>query len=67
MEKIDKSDLRQLLWGERWSNVACCGYLILACEKEGLGKEQILQLLAGMEQAFGSVSVERAANVYTQY
>jgi hypothetical protein len=57
---MDKESLREMLCGEQWSNAACCGYLLLACDNLNLDKTQIEALLSSMKAMFDSCSVESA-------
>lgn len=60
MEYMDKESLNHLLYGERWSNAACCGYLILACKDLGVEKLQVDLLLGSMKYVFEVFPVEAA-------
>lgn len=67
MENMDKSDLHQMLCGEQWSNAACCGYLVLACNALGFNRMQTDRLLASVKSVFETYSVEAARETYMRY
>lgn len=66
-KEADNSDILRLLCNEQWSNAACCGYLIKACETLDYSREQINALLIAMKAAFEQFSTDKAKDVYIRY
>jgi hypothetical protein len=64
---INQRDILRLLCDEQWSNAACCGYLIIACETLGYSHEKADLLLNAMKNAFNQHSVEQAKSKYIKY
>jgi len=66
-ENFSGEKMLQLLCDEQWSNAACSGYLILACEKEGYTRVQTKKLLKYMEDAFSQKTIEQAKKKYYDF
>lgn len=66
-EIVSNDKILQLLYDEQWSNAACSGYLILACEKEGYSREQTKKLLMLIEDAFAQKTIEQAKKKYYDF
>jgi hypothetical protein len=49
-KEISFGDALRLLCDEQWSNMACCGYLVIACEKLSYSREQTQALLKTWNQ-----------------
>lgn len=60
----NSKDILNYLCDEQWSNAACCGYLIFACENLGYNEEQIRQLLKATEDIFNIKTVGQAKQKY---
>ena len=52
---------------EQWSNAACCGYVIYACENLGYNKNQIKSLINSMQDAFERKDLEQAKRKYQKF
>ena len=61
---ITKEDILSYMSNEQWSNAACCGYMIMACENIGYSKAQIETLLDSMQNMFNQKTVEQAEKKY---
>jgi len=59
-EKIEQKNILRYLCDEHWSNAACCGYMIFACENLGYSKEQINHLLSSMQDVFNQKTIKQA-------
>jgi|GEM_PF-1424578 len=66
-QNITQKDILDYLCDEQWSNAACCGYVILACENLGYNKKQIEHLINSMQDAFNLKTVEQAKQKYHKY
>ena len=64
---IPNKEVLHFLCNEQWSNAACCGYLIFACEKQGFDKEKINMLLNSMQDVFDRKTVEQAKQKFCDY
>ena len=67
MSTLCEKDVLRLLCDEQWSNAACCGYLIYACEKLGYNNAQIDSLLISIEEAFNRKAVDQAKKKYYDF
>lgn len=47
-----------------WSNDACNGYAVAACQALGYSKSQVRELLSAMGAAFDRMGVDDAAALY---
>lgn len=66
-KNMTQKDILNLLCDEQWSNAACCGYVILACENLGYNKEKIRLLLNSMDNEFSRKTVDQAKTKYYNY
>ena len=64
--KGTKEILRRLC-DEQWSNDACCGYIILACENLGYPEDQIRVLLNSTDDMFDIKTIEQAKRKFYDY
>lgn len=62
----DKVTFNQLI-NEQWSNAACVGYMIYACEKVGYSYEQINTLLKYLNDSFNQKTLEQAKQKYYDF
>jgi len=67
MNALCEKDVLRLLCDDQWSNAACCGYLIYACEGLGCTKEQTDTLLALMQDAFNRKTLDQAKTKYYDF
>lgn len=63
---IDK-ELLELFELEKWSNAACRGYAIKACESAGLDNETILKVIHAFRWAFEEYSLKQAEQIYYDF
>ena len=63
---IDK-ELLELFELEKWSNAACRGYAIKACESAGLERETILKVIHAFRWAFEEYTVKQAEQIYYDF
>ena len=57
-----------LLFSEnRWSNAACKGYAIKACQALSYTEEQIAELLKMLDCMFSNHTIEEAEELYREY
>jgi len=63
---IDK-DLLDLFELEKWSNAACRGYAIKACESAGLERETITKIIHEFRWAFEEYTVKQAEKIYYEF
>lgn len=57
-------DIPRFLLSEEWSNAACCGYVILACNELGYSEQRVHDILSAMYDKFESYSVKQAKEKY---
>ena len=67
MSVLCEKDVLRLLCDEQWSNAACCGYLVFACEGLGYSKEQADTLLTAIQEAFNRKTVDQAKKKYYDF
>lgn len=53
--------------GSIWTNDACYGYVIMAMERAGYDREQIIELFPYLKEAFEEASVEEAEKKWVSY
>lgn len=63
---IDKG-LLELFELEKWSNAACRGYAIKACESVGLEREMIIKIIHEFRWAFEEYTVKQAEQIYYDF
>lgn len=63
---IDK-ELLEIFELEKWSNSACCGYAIKACESAGLEREIIGKIIHEFRVVFEEYTVKQAEKIYYNY
>jgi len=63
---IDK-ELLELFEIEKWSNAACRGYAIKACESAGLEREVIIKIIHEFRWAFEEYTVKQAEQIYYDF
>ncbi len=56
--------LSVLLSSDKWSNAACCGYVLLACKNLGYTKQQSKSLLEAVNAAFENYTIQQAKKEY---
>lgn len=64
---IVNKELQELFKLECWSNAACRGYAIKACESAGLDHETIVKIIQAFRWAFEEYTVKQAEQVYYDY
>ena len=67
MDKLHLEDMERLFMDEPWSNSACIGYAIIACERLNVDKSDIIQIIEQLNSIFDSVSLEKAKKKYSDY
>lgn len=50
-----------------WTNDACCGYCVAAMESAGFRRDQIIEMMICLSQAFDNYSVEEAEQKWIHY
>ena len=60
-------DLMELFKLEKWSNAACRGYAIKACESAGLEHEMIIKVIREFRWAFEEYTVKQAEQIYYDF
>lgn len=60
---ITSKELKELL-EENWSNAACYGYVIKACEKIGLSECDMKKIIKQLKLMFEKYTVEEAKKIY---
>ena len=63
---VDK-ELLELFTLEKWSNAACRGYAIKACESAGLDHDTILKVIHAFRWAFEEYTVKQAEQIYYDF
>ena len=63
---LDK-ELLELFELEKWSNAACRGYAIKACESAGLDCETILKVINSFRWAFEEYTLKQAEQIYYDF
>jgi len=63
-QKMTQNEVLSYLCDEQWSNAACCGYLIFACENLGYSSAQTDNILNSMQDVFNRKTVEQAKQKY---
>lgn len=62
--KVSPEVIPWSLLSEEWSNAACCGYVILACNALGCSEQQVNDILSAMYDKFEIYSVKQAKEKY---
>jgi hypothetical protein len=60
-------ELQELFELEKWSNAACRGYTIKACESAGLDHETIFKVIQAFRWAFEEYTIKQAEQIYYNY
>ena len=58
------SELLLALCSDQWSNAACCGYAMMACQALGYTKKETAHFLVALEAAFENYEVASAERKY---
>lgn len=61
------SDLLELFELEQWSNAACRGYAIKACESVGLDHETVVKVIKAFRWTFEEYTVKQAEQIYYDF
>lgn len=64
--KID-SNLQELFDFEQWSNAACRGYAIKACESVGLDHKTIIKVVKAFGWAFEEYTLKQAEQIFYNF
>ena len=67
MEKISFDELMAILSDGVWSNSACIGYALIACEELNIDKKDIVKIVSQLNSAFDRVSIEDAKRKYSEF
>ena len=59
--------LQELFELDKWSNAACRGYAIKACESAGFDRETIHKVIHAFRWAFEEFSVKQAEQIYYDF
>ena len=65
-QACSNDNILSYLCDEKWSNNACCGYVLMACKALGYSDEQKRELLSAVNDAFGNYTVSEAEQKYSQ-
>ena len=64
---MNRDDFIHLLNADQWSNAACMGYVIKACQRLDYSIEEISNLFKMLNTIFSNFTVEEAAEEYRNY
>lgn len=64
---MTSKEILRFLNDEQWSNAACCGYLILACENLRYSDKEIDSLLNSIQDIFNRETVNQAKQRCNNY
>lgn len=64
---MDHDDFLKPIAEDRWSNAACMGYVIKACQASGYPDEEISELLKALNTMFSNFTLEEAKSIYMDY
>ena len=67
IEKIFLQEIKELFSDEVWSNGACMGYAIIACEELDIDKADIVKIISQLNSVFDRISVEDAKRKYSNF
>lgn len=64
---MDRDDFLKLFAEDRWSNAACMGYVIKACQASGYPDAEISELLKALNTVFSNFTLEEAKRIYMDF
>ena len=67
MDKLNFKEMKNLLMDEPWSNAACIGYVIMACEELNIEKSDTTKMINQLNSIFDRYSIEDAKDRYINY
>jgi len=67
MEKVSFDEVMKILSDGVWSNSACIGYAIIACQELNIDKKDIVRIVGQLNSAFDRVSIDDAKRKYSEF
>ncbi len=67
LARLSEQEILQIVGLESWSNAACRGYAIRACELAGIDHETMDRIICMFRVCFEELTVKEAEKVYYEY